>query len=377
MIYLDAAATTPPFEEAVSLYEDLSLHHFGNSNSLHGYGFDAHKQNESAREKVLSLLKLSGTHKLIFTSGATESNNTAIKAIALQFQNRGKTIITSSVEHPSVLQAMRQLASRFGFHLIELPVNEKGYVEPPTLQEAMSNDVILVSIMGVNNETGAIFPLAELADIAHSNKKCLFHSDLTQGIGKVDFPLSKIDLISFSAHKFGGLKGSGALVYKKSLRVEGLLSGGSQEDGLRPGTVDVGKNVALSVALEKTLSCQKETHAHFLLLKSTLLRGLSSMEEVALNSYEGCNPSIVNFSLSRHKASVVIEALSRRGIYVSSVSACSSKGEPISYVLLAMKKPERLAANSMRVSFLPSTSVDEVNAFVNALNEILQEVRPL
>ncbi len=377
MIYLDNAATGRPFEEAIKTFVEVNEDAFGNPNSKHLFGYKASKILEDSRKKVLSLLGLSSTHQCIFLSGASEANSMAIKSVALRYQNRGKKILTSNVEHPSVGAAFEQLERSFGFEAHFLPVNAEGFVSPGTLKEALDKSVTLVSMMQVNNESGAIFPIEQYADLLKDYPKALLHVDATQGIGKVNCDYSRCDLISFSAHKFGGLKGCGALIFRKSLEFLPLISGGQQEFGYRGGTVSVAGAASLAKALELTLSRQAETYRHVSELCSKLEKGLREMDGVEINSPVGHSPYLCNFSLLRHKASVVVEALSEKGIYVSTVSACSSKGEPISNVILAMGKDKSHAANSIRVSFCADTTFEEVEAFLTELRRLLQEIRPL
>ena len=377
MIYLDNAATGRPFKEAMETFVKVNEEAYGNANSNHLFGFKAKKVLEDAREEVLSLLGLTSTHQCIFLSGASEANSTAIKSIALRYQNRGKKILTSNVEHPSVGAAFEQLRDSFGFDAVFLPVNEKGYVSPSTLAESLDKNVVLVSLMQVNNETGAIFPVEQYREVLKDYPKVLLHVDATQGIGKVRCDYSKCDLISCSAHKFGGLKGTGVLIYKKSLQFLPLVSGGQQEFGYRGGTVSVAGAASLATALRLTLSRQEETFKHVSHLSSLLEKGLKEIPGIEINSPEGHSPYLVNFSLLHHKASVVVEALSERGIYVSTVSACSAKGEPISTVILAMGKDKKHAANSIRVSFSADSTEEEVATFLAELTAILKETKTI
>jgi len=377
MVYLDYAATCPPIPAVLSEFERLSEASFGNASSKHAVGRDASRLLEKARLGILNSFGLNpSSYQCVFLSGATESNNLAIKGVAFSYKNRGKKIITTAVEHPSVKNAFEQLKNEFGFELIILPVNEAGSVEPSSLEAVMDNEVILVSIMAVNNETGALNDIGALADIVHRYPKAFFHCDVTQGIGKVKVPYSKLDLFSFSAHKVGGLKGNGALVMKKTIRLVSLLSGGDQELGLRGGTVDVAGAYCMHLALKESMEKFAEHKEHASMLKEHLLQGLSKIDEVVVNSPLDGSPYVVNFSLRKHKASVIVEGLSEAGFCVSSISACNSKGEPISYVLLAMNRSKDDASNSIRVSPGPEATVQDIDAFLAALNKLLLEVRP-
>lgn len=377
MIYLDNAATGRPFEEALETFVEVNQRSYANPNSKHLFGFEANRILEDARKEVLSSLGLSATHRCIFLSGASEANSMAIKSVAFRYQNRGKKILTSNVEHPSVAASFEQLQKSFGFEAIFLPVNEKGFVSPETLKAAMDKSVTLVSLMQVNNETGSIFPIEQLSSVLKDYPKALLHVDATQGIGKVKCDYSCCDLISFSAHKFGGIKGCGALICRKSLEFLPLVSGGEQEFGYRGGTVNVAGAASLALALKRSLSQQEETCRHVSELCARLEEGLRGIDGIEINSPFAHSPFLCNFSLLHHKASVVVEALSERGIYVSTVSACSSKGEPISKVILAMGKDKTHAANSIRVSFSGDTTSEEIDAFLAELKKILREIRPL
>ena len=376
MIYLDNAATTRPYREVLEEYVRHSQEDFANSNSKHYFGFATHSLLEKARKSVLTDLGVADTHQALFCSGATEANNTVFQGIAFRYANRGKRILVGSTEHPSVLVTAHSLARLQGFEVVEIPVNAKGQVEPDTLASMMDKQTILVSIMAVNNETGAINDLPALAQVVHQFPKAFFHSDLTQSVGKMEMDYSGVDFLSFSGHKISAPKGTGALIYRSKIGFESLHRGGDQEFGLRAGTVDVPGALALADALHRT--CQ-EREAYTALAKSLfqqLKEGLSQIEEVVLNSDENGSPFVLNFSLRKHKASVVVEALSERGIYVSSVSACNSKGEPTSYVLAAMGKDPGDCANSIRVSFGHENTKEDVDAFLTALKEILTEVAP-
>ena len=376
MIYFDCAASHAPFPEALSLHNEAAASLFGNANSTHGFGFSMRKKLEEARKDILRALGVEKTHDLLFTSGATESNNLAIHGVVESYANRGKKILYSAVEHPSVSRPFEALAKE-GFEVIKLPVNKEGYVEPKTLEEAMDKEVILVSIMGVNNETGTIFPIEEYQKILSAYPKAIFHSDMTQGIGKVNFPFSKIDLISFSGHKIGGLKGTGSLIFKKTLRLYPRFQCGDQEGGIRPGTVNVPGALSLAYAVKRACEERQENFKKESALRDYLVQKLSSIEEVSINSPEGASPYVLNFSLAHHKASVIVEGLSEKEIYVSSFSACNSKGEPVSDVLLAMGRTPKEAGNAIRVSMPLKTTHEEIDAFVEELQNLLKKLKTI
>lgn len=378
MIYLDNAATTPIFKEALDTYNDVSLHEFGNSESNHFIGHAASKVLEEARGNILSLLGVSKTHNLVFTSGATEANNLALKGSAIHYHNRGNKIISSNIEHPSISNPLRELSSIMGFDVSFLPVNQAGLITPEALSKALDNKTILVSIMAINNEIGSVNDLTSLAHQIHAFPKALFHVDATQAMGKMNLPYSSIDMLSCSAHKFGGPKGTGFLLYKKNLSFSPVNAGGEQENGFRAGTVDVASMAAMSKALEISLSRQKEFQKTATSLYEELYNYfLSLSSQVEINSHplsDKQSPFVLNFSLLKKKASVVVEALSNKEIYVSSVSACSSKEASRSDVVLALGKSEDLAENSIRISFGLRNTMADIKAFEAAFSGILKEI---
>lgn len=373
MIYLDSAASTLPRNEVLLRFEEMARRYYANPSSNHGLGREADRVLSQCRKELLDTFSLAKTHQILFTSGATESNNLALIGLALQYRNRGNRVLVSAVEHPSVLEPVAYLEKEFGFEVIRLPVDEWGRVAPKTLEEALNDKTILVSIMGVNNETGAINDLKALADLVHRYPKCQFHSDLTQAIGKVAVPYSCLDAFSFSGHKIHGIKGSGALVYKSSLRFVPVLHGGGQEFGFRSGTVSLPLCASLAEATTLARKEEKEGIAHAKTLFDALIQGISP-EYVRWNSSSEGSPYVANFSLIKHKASVIVEALSEAGIFVSSASACSSRNDKTSKVLLAMNKSEEDASNAIRVSFSRENTLEEILTFVQTLNRFFLEV---
>ena len=371
IVYLDNAATTKVNDEVVALFVESENDNFANPNSIHALGIKNAKKVQIAKENILKNFKLKN-HKVILTSSSTEANNLAIKGYCLNYQNRGKHIITSNIEHPSVLECFKQLEDKFGFEVTILNVNEKGVISPSQVLEAMRKDTILVSIMALNNEIGSINPIKDIADIVHKFPKANFHSDTTQAIGKLDLDYSSIDMFVVSSHKIHGLKGSGALIYKSSLSFMPLLSGGGQEDGFRSSTVAVSNAVTIAKAIELSI---KEDRKPIYELRDKLVDGLEKIDGIELNSNKDCSPYIVNFSLTNKKASVVVEDLSNKNIFVSSVSACNSKKEASSYVVEALGKNDKLAHNTIRVSFSKDNTMEDVDAFLKELKISLENIR--
>ncbi len=373
-IYLDHAATTKPYDEVVSLYTRMESEIYGNSSSIHGLGIEALSYLNKARESILKSLKLNKGYKVIFTSGATEANNLAIIGYCLKHQNRGKHIITSNVEHPSVLECFRYL-EKLGFKVTYLKVNRNGVVDPSELEKAMTKETILVSLMSTNNEIGSMNDLSKLSQIVHAYPKAVFHSDTTQSVGKDNVDYSLLDMFVISGHKIHGLKGSGCLVLKDKIELEQRVFGGGQEDGLRSGTVPV----SLCCSLAKSLQIiQAKISAEFELISKIhqqFLDEIKNVDGVELNSTSSSSPYILNFSLTKKKASVVVEALSNVGIYVSSVSACNSKKEASSYVVAALGKSDVLAHNTIRLSFGEDNNKEDALVFAREFNKIMENIR--
>ena len=368
VIYLDNAATTIPNKEVVALYNDIEINHFGNSGSIHKLGVESLNYLNKARESILTTFKVKN-YKVYFTSCSTEANNLAIKGFAKKYSSRGKHLITSNIEHPSVLECFKALEKE-GFEVTYLEVNAKGVIEPNLLEKAMRQDTILVSLMGTNNEIGSINNIKELSRIVHKYPKAVFHVDTTQDIGKTPIDFNDIDMFVVSSHKIHGLKGSGALIAKSSISFSPVLDGGGQEEGNRSGTVSVAMACALAKAIKLSYPIKNIREIHDFLIEK-----LEKIGDIEFNSDKDCSPYIVNFSLKEKKASVVVEALSNKNIFVSSVSACNSKKEAISYVVEALGKSEKLAHNTIRVSLSNNTTKEEVEIFTNELKTILETIR--
>ena len=374
IIYLDNAATSKVDPAILETFNQITLKYFANSSSIHALGQEANRLLEKSREQILNLFNLKN-HEVIFTSGATEANNLAIKGYALTNKSRGNHIITTAIEHPSVLNTIKAL-EKYGYEITILPVNEKGVIEVNSLKAAIKDNTILVSIMSVNNETGAINPIKEIGELLKDYPKIAFHVDMTQAIGKVEIPLNNIDMFSFTGHKIHGLLGSGALIKDKRIILEAINHGGGQENNNRSGTNTLALSASLAKALRLALSKQKEHYQKVANLRDYLISYLKDNPDLYhLNSFENDNPYIVNFSSINHKASVIVEALSNKGIMVSSLSACHSKNEDYSYVIYAMNQDMKLAHNTIRVSFSYDNNVDDVNALIRGLKQIMKEIK--
>ncbi|MCD5323872.1 MULTISPECIES: cysteine desulfurase family protein [Pontibacillus] len=373
MIYFDNSATTKPYPEVLNSFQQVSERYYGNPSSIHAFGSEAERLLQQSKKQASGLL---GIHadEVVFTSGGTEGNNMAIKGIALQHQNRGKHIITTTIEHPSVLEACRSLES-LGFEVTYLPVNGAGRISVEDVQAAIREDTILISVMHVNNELGTIQPIEEIANVARQHPKLYFHVDYVQGLGKIDLDLSRIDLCTMSSHKVHGLKGTGILYVKRNTSLFPLLHGGSQEASYRAGTENLPGIVSMVKALRMTKENQKQKGKHLRELHQQLYEEISKFDEVVMNTPSESAPHIVNFSVPGFKPEVVIHALGERGIYISTKSACSSKHADESAVLTACGHSHERSSAGLRVSITYDNTMEEGARFIRVLREVLTELK--
>ena len=374
VIYLDNASTSKVNPEVLESFNQITLNYFANASSIHQLGQESNRLLDKSREQILKLLNLKH-HDVVFTSGATEANNLAIKGYALANRSRGNHLITVVSEHPSVLNTYKQL-EKYGFEITILPINKNGVLEVNFLKAAIREDTILVSVMAVNNEIGTINPIKEIGELLKNYPKIAFHVDMTQAIGKVSVPLENIDMFSFAGHKIHGLLGSGALIKDKKIILEPQNSGGGQESGLRSGTSTVALSASLAKALRLALDKQKENYQKIAELRDHLVAYLKNNDDrFVINSIDKNNPYIVNFSLLNRKASVVVEALSNKGIMVSSLSACHSRDEDYSYVVYALTNDMKLAHNTVRVSFSYENTLNDIELLIRTLDTIVKEIK--
>ena len=374
IIYLDNASTTRPFDEVLETYEKANKEYFGNPSSIHFFGVESSNLFSKAKAQIQKYLKVED-YDLIYTSGATESINLAIMGYCLKNQNRGKHIITSVYEHPAVLESIKQLQDFYGFSITYLSIDNSGHISLDELQKAIKNDTILVSIMAVNNEIGSINNIKGIKEITSKYSKVCFFSDTTQAIGKIALDYSCLDMFVVSGHKIHGLKGTGCLLKRKNINLLPLNNGGGQQDGIRSGTIDVPGALSLAKAIRlnyESISDNFKKVSNFRDKISSFLKENHDKYEIN-SSFE--NPYIINFSTKHVKSSVVVEALSNKGIYVSSISACHSKKEKISYVVEELKHDKKLAMNTVRVSFSSDNNEEEISLFIKELQTIVGEIR--
>src|SRR5690606_17558586 len=377
MLYFDHCASTPPHEDVVRTMMEVMTKHYSNPSSLHSGGVAAARLIEKAREQAAQLLNTK-QGRWIFTSGGTESNNLAIKGVARAFSNRGKHIITSSIEHASVYEVMQQLKEE-GFEITELEVDATGHVSVDDVRAALREDTILVSIMHVNNELGSIQPIAQIGQLLKHYPKLQFHVDAVQSLGKLPIDIEGwgIDLLSGSAHKLRGPRGVGFLYIRNGLELAPLQAGGSQEYSIRAGTENIAAIVASAKALRLAVTSQQQFAKQAEELSTYLKEQIGKLPELKLNGGAPQSPFIVHFSYPGMKPEVVIHMLEQRGILASTRSACSSKDDKPSRVLLAVGATRSEASGGIRISFGQEHTITDVDRLIDAMKDIIQTLKPL
>lgn len=367
----DSASTTNVQAQVLKTYIDLLQKEYANSESLYDEGVAMHLKLEKARAAIASLLQVQA-QEIIFTSGASESNSAAIKGVCFAQRDK-KHILTTSIEHSSVRHAVAQMAEIFNYEVTYLSVSEKGVISLEEMKKSLREDTAIVSIMAVNNEVGSIQPIQEVGEYVKKHSHAYFHVDLTQAIGKVELDMKYIDLASMSAHKMNGLKGSGILVKKNHVPFVPLINGGEQEFGLRGGTANALVDLVLAKTLRLYLEEQKKKRPHIQALKERLVTGLRKLEGIWINSPSEGIANIVNFSYPKIPSEVMQNALNKKGFMVSAKSTCDSKSSEPSEVLMAMGLGRDRSLSSIRVSFHGENTLEEVDSFLKAYREVIQQ----
>lgn len=372
--YFDNAATTAVFPEVKDLMIKLLEEDYGNPSSLHMKGVHAENYIKEARTRIAKQLKCQDK-ELVFTSGGTESNNLAVIGTAMAKRRAGKHIITSSVEHASIIDTVNFLEKE-GFEITKLDVDETGKVKLDQLKESLREDTILVSVMYVNNEIGTIEPIAQISEIVKSfNPNILVHVDAVQAFGKLSFSPKKlgVDLLSISGHKIHGPKGSGVLYIKDKTLIRPIIYGGGQQKAMRSGTENVPAIAGLGLATEMIYNNHEEKMEYVKSLKERFLEKVTAFDEVYNNSGEA--PHIASVSFVGIRSEVMLHSLEDRGIYVSAGSACSSNKPHISNVLQSIGLPKERLESTLRFSFSPTNTVEQVDYAVSVIGELLPMLR--
>lgn len=372
--YFDNAATTAVFPEVKDLMIKLMEEDYGNPSSLHMKGVQAEKYLKEAKTRIARQLKCQ-EKELVFTSGGTESNNLAIIGAAMAKRRMGKHIITSAVEHASVLDTLNFLEKE-GFEVTKLCVDEHGRVLLDELKESLREDTILVSVMYVNNEIGTVEPVNEIAEIVKGhNPNILIHVDAVQAFGKLNFAPKnlKVDLLSISGHKIHGPKGSGILYIKDKTLIRPIIYGGGQQKAMRSGTENVPAYAGLGLATEIIYKDHDKKIQYIQSLKDSFIEKVTAFEDVYNNSQDA--PHIASVSFVGVRSEVMLHALEERGIYVSAGSACSSNKPHISGVLSSIGMPSERLESTLRFSFSVNNTMEQVEYAVGVIGELLPMLR--
>ena len=372
MIYFDNSATTAIYPLALDTYVKTSQRIMGNPSSLHDLGTQASRLLQQARKQIAELLTVQ-TNEIFFTSGGTEGDNWVLKGTAIAKRDYGNHIIISSVEHPAISRTAAQL-SELGYEVSIAPVDEKGFVIVDKLKELIRPETILVSVMGVNNEIGAIQPIEEISKVLESYPKIHFHVDAVQATGKVDqakWLTSRVDFATFSAHKFHGPRGVGFIYWKTGKKLAPLLNGGGQESGQRATTENLPAIVAMSRALRMHLEKKEERPNHTAVIRQYLKEALSGYDKVAIFSGDdNFAPHILTFGIKGIRGEVLVHALEEKQIFVSTTSACSSRKKVDSSTLHAMNVPHEIATTAVRVSLDEANTMAEAEQFMIVFNHL-------
>lgn len=366
MVYLDYSATTPVNDEVLDSYVKVTKRFIGNPNSLHKLGSDALNLINDATEQIKNILD-APNYDVIYTSGASESNNLAIKGIALKYQNRGKHIITTNFEHSSIYGPLSYLQS-LGFEVDIVNNDENGMIDINHLKKIIRDDTILVTVASVNSEIGLLQPVNEIGKILKDYPKCYFHVDMTQSIGKIDLKFDNIDLISCSSHKFYGMKGFGILFKRENILLEPLIHGGKSTTVYRSGTPALPLIASTSKALRLAYNDLSQKYNHVKSLNDYLKKELCKYDKVVINSNDNCIPHILNVSILNIKPETMLHALEEYEIYISTKSACSSNSSR-SRAVYSLTHNEEVSEHSIRISLSYLTAMDDIKYFMDCFDK--------
>ncbi|CCE59407.1 aminotransferase class-V protein [Staphylococcus argenteus] len=377
LIYLDNAATTKAFEEVLDTYLKVNQSMYFNPSSPHKAGLQADQLLQQAKVQINNMVNANKNYDVVFTSGATESNNIALKGVAYRKFDTANVIITSVLEHPSVLEVVRYLEEREGFKVKYVDVTKDGSIDLQHFNELMSDKVGLVTCMYVNNVTGQIQPIAEMAEILKQYPKVHFHVDAVQAFGKIPVDFKNVDSLSLSGHKFNGLKGQGVLLVNHIQNIEPIIQGGGQEYGVRSGTINLPSDIALVKAMKIANDNRESLHTYVASLNKDIREFVESFRGVYINSAINGSPFILNISFPGVKGEVLVNAFSKYDIMVSTTSACSSKRNKLNEVLTAMGLSDKAIEGSIRLSFGATTTKEDIEKFKETFIIIYEEIKEL
>lgn len=371
LIYLDNVAASFVEDEVLDVFYNTTKKYYANPNSIHKLGREENKMISDSTLRIANMLKVL-KDEIIYTSGATESNNLAVKGLCLSYKNYGKHILISSLEHNSITSSVVSL-ERLGFEVEVIPVTDKGIVDIESLKNMLRDDTILVSVTSVDSELALRQPIEEIATILKDYPNCHFHTDATQSIGKVTIDYSNVDLITINPHKFHGLDNFGILVKKKNVRLTPLIEGGKSTTIYRAGTPSLANVLALEKALELALTNQEARYNYLKEIGDMIKSHLSEYKNVSINSRENSLPSIINFSLIGEKALTILDKFEEHNIILSAKTSCCPITTP-SKLVYALTKDKQKASSSIRVSLSYKTTKEEVEEFMKVFDLIYKEI---
>ncbi|MBQ6495064.1 MAG: cysteine desulfurase [Bacilli bacterium] len=373
MIYLDYSATTPVDKKVLDTYNKVCLDYPGNSNSLHKLGIEAKELEEYATKRIEELLKLKNK-EIIYTSGASESNNHAIKGICFKYKNRGTHIISTKLEHSSIKTTLDYIESK-GFNIDYVKLKDNGEIDLEDLKRLLqNNNTLLISISAVDSELGIKQPISEIKKILKSYPKCFFHVDYTQALGKIEIDMNDSDLASISLHKIYGLKGIGLLIKNKNIVISPLIHGGKSTTIYRSGTPALPLIVSSMKAIELIIPNINDNYIRVSKLNKLIKDKLNTYKDIHINSTESSIPHILNISIDNIKPETFIHALDEKEIYLGTKSACSTINT-MSDSVYEVTKNKDLAMHSIRISLSYLTKEEEISTFLNAFDECYKKLK--
>ena len=371
MIYLDYSATTPVDKRVLDAFNKVCVEYPGNSNSLHSLGIKSKELEDYATGEIAKMLGVKNS-EIIYTSGASEANNMAIKGVCLKYQNRGKHIITTFLEHSSVVGPLNYLTN-LGFEVDFVKITDDGLIDLEHLKSLLRTDTILVSVSMVDSEIGLKQPIQEIAKMLEEYPKCYFHVDCTQAFGKIPVDLTGVDMASMSAHKIYGLKGIGMLIKKENINIEPIIHGGKSTTVFRSGTPALPLIVSLMKALKLIIPNVEDNYKYVSRLNKKIKDRLSKYDRVHINSTDNSIVNTINFSLRGIKPETFVHALDEKEIYISTKSACSSSNS-MSNSVYALTKDKELSNGSLRISLSYMTTELEVDKFLAVFDECYKKL---
>lgn len=370
MIYLDNSATTMVDDRVLDTFNKVCKNYPGNSNSLHSLGIKSKELEDYATEKISNLLGVKPS-EIIYTSGASESNNTVLKGVASKYKNRGNHIITTPLEHSSILETCKYLESK-GFIIDYVKIKDNGLIDIEDLERLLTDNTILVSVAYVDSELGIRQDIDTISKIVKKYPKCYFHVDATQAIGKIKVDPTNIDFISMSAHKIFGLKGIGLLIKKDNIVIDNLIHGGKSTTIYRSGTPALPLICSLMKALELVIPNIDKNYEYVSSLSNKIKDNLKKYDNIHINSTENSIPYIINFSVIGVKPETFIHAMEEEEIYISTRSACSTSD--ISLAVDSLYHNKEISKSSIRISLSYKNTLEEVEVFIEKFNKIYNKL---